>query len=93
MSKAPDPLCSQKVWRKITLVKFKGNLRVIKGDLRKIKGKLREFKGSLRKTKGKLRKIKGNFLEQKRPGAFDNQGLEMPEKRVQTPCATSGESN
>ena len=31
MSKAPDPLCSQKVWRKITIVKFKGSLR---GNLR-----------------------------------------------------------
>ena len=34
MSKALDPLCSQKVWRRITLVKFKGNLRKIKGNLR-----------------------------------------------------------
>ena len=33
-SKAPDPLCSQKVWRKITLVKFKENLRKIKGILK-----------------------------------------------------------
>ena len=52
MPKAPDPLYSQKVWRKITLVKFKGNLRKIKGKLRKIKGKLRKIKGNLREQKG-----------------------------------------
>ena len=26
MSKAPDPLCSQKVWRKMALVKYMGKL-------------------------------------------------------------------
>ena len=33
MSKAPDPLCSQKVWRRITLVEFKGILVEFKGKL------------------------------------------------------------
>ena len=33
VSRAPDPLCSQKVWCKITLVELKGNFRKIKGHL------------------------------------------------------------
>ena len=45
MSKAPDPLRSQKVWHRVTLVKtlrqFKGNLRKIKGNLSKLKENLR----------------------------------------------------
>ena len=41
LSKAPDPFCSRKVWRKITFVKFKR-------DLRKCKENEGEFKGYLR---------------------------------------------
>ena len=41
LSKKPrDPLCSQKIWRGITLVKFKENSKIIKGNLR---GKLMEI--------------------------------------------------
>ena len=73
MSKAPDPLCSQKVWRKITLVKFKGKLRKIKGYSRGNSGKLRRIlsKGNLRNGE-----IKRNFRGQEGSGAFDNQPSE-----------------
>ena len=71
MSKAPDPVCPQKVWRKITLVKFKGNEGKSKGNLRKIRG-------NFRKIRGNLRRFKGNFREQKGSGAFDNKNLEFP---------------
>ena len=44
--KGSRPLCFQKVWRKITLVKFKGNLKeIFKGNSKKSKGHLR---GNLR---------------------------------------------
>ena len=55
LSKALDPLCSQKVWRKITLVDFQGNLRKFKGNLRKNKGDLRKLKGNLRGISGNKR--------------------------------------
>ena len=39
----PDPLCSQKVWRKVTLVKFEGHVRKnVRGIFRKFKGNFRE---------------------------------------------------
>ena len=78
MSKAPDPLCSKKVWRKITLVKCEENYGKFKGNLRKkseSQGNLRKIKEILRNIKGHLRKIMGNFLEQKGSGASDNQDL------------------
>ena len=70
------PPCSQKVWCKVTLVKFKGNLRKFKGNVRKLKGNLRGISGKIKgEFPGKLRGIsrKLRYWEHKGSGAFDNQ--------------------